>query len=82
MKFTLWLERREKRNQRTATKGPKKKTAQELLQRAAGARIHQMSGMGNEKTYGKAGSSDSEKIKSQGRSRSKQQFLRNLRSED
>jgi hypothetical protein len=59
MKFSLWLERREKRNQKSATKQPRIKSNQELALRTSKSRIHDMAGQGDSKTYGRSGSSDS-----------------------
>ena len=82
MKFSLWLERKQKRNQKSAQKMPEKKSELEIHQRASGSRIHQMAGQGSSRTHGRAGSSDSAKEKEFKRSRLKQKLNNQLRHGD
>lgn len=82
MKFSLWLERKQKRNQESATKMPDILTKKELQKRVSLSKIHNMVGQGNQKTHGKAGSSDSPKDKESLRSKSKQRFNKQLKYGD
>lgn len=58
MKFSLWVEKRERRNQKSATKLPKVRSKEELAVHSSKARVHDMAGHGNSKTYGRAGTSE------------------------
>jgi exosome complex RNA-binding protein Csl4 len=82
MKFSLWMEKRQVRNQRSATKAPKRKTATERMVRDAAARIHAVAGQGDSRTYGVAGPSDGNKEKSQSRQGSKENLRKKLKYGD
>jgi len=81
MKFSLWLEKR-MRSQKTATKMPERKSSTELAVHAAGSRMHQMAGQGDSRTYGKSGSSLSDKEKAKSRAHRKAQERRDLKYQD
>lgn len=82
MKFSLWLERKQKRNQKSEMKMPRKKSKEEMARRDAAQRIEQMAGRGNAKNHGKAGQSDSLKEKEATRHREKQNFNKQLKYGD
>lgn len=82
MKFSLWVERREKRNQRSATKTPVRKSNLEVKKQGASARIHAMAGQGDSRSYGKSGQSPSEKDKALSRSKSKENWKKQERTAD
>lgn len=78
MKFSTWMEHR---NQKSQTKMPRRKSREERIVDDAKSRIHSMTGVGQNKTYGRAGVIRSDKDKGS-RARSKAELRRNLGRED
>lgn len=82
MKFSLWLEGKKFRSQKTQMKAPKKKSALERQVSDAKQRAHLMAGTGDQKTYGKAGPSDSTKTKFASRAQGKADLRRRISGQD